>query len=289
MKINNKKRKRYLDPGTVLLIKQIFLGLSVFASVALIIFSIWHVTRLEVFTVDKVSVKGGFTIDKSLVSERVASELAGDYFRLVPKRFAYLYPEEDIKESVSQISRIKDVEVKRISQHEILVTYDEYIPEALWCKLSDVENCFLIDDQGLAFAEAPNLLGSSLVRYFSLEKEPEISTNITSPENFTKTKEFVYLVAQLGWFVTKVELDGADDVFYTFERGGEVKAALKEPVLKTIENLQTIIESDEFSHLDPGNFLYIDLRFGSRVFVNEEFEVVTEISTTTASTTEAFE
>jgi hypothetical protein len=56
-----------------------------------------------------------------------------------------------------------------------------------------------------------------------------------------------------------------------------------------INNLMAVISSPDFSHLKPGNFQYIDLRYGNKVFVNEEEVVVPEefdvVSTSTSSAT----
>jgi hypothetical protein len=43
----------------------------------------------------------------------------------------------------------------------------------------------------------------------------------------------------------------------------------KTPAVETLSNLETILASGTFTHLKPGNFQYVDLRFGSKVFVNE--------------------
>ena len=54
------------------------------------------------------------------------------------------------------------------------------------------------------------------------------------------------------------------------------------PATDVVENLLVVLASPEFSHLNPGNFSYIDLRFGEKVFVNEIGEVP-ETETATSS------
>lgn len=285
MKTNRKKRKRYLDPGILFLVKQVFLGIFVFTIITALLASIWYVTRLDFFTLEDITVEGGYTIDKNLVKTKAEAELTGDYLKLIPKKFSYFYPKDKLLLTISEVPRIKDVVVERKSRNGIHISFEEYLPDALWCNPNPSDQCYFIDDLGYAFSPAPNLLGSSLVRYISLENENDLKHNLTEPENYIKTKQFIDLVSQIGWFVTRVELDAVGDVFYTFERGGEVKASLVDESDKVVKNLQTILESDEFSHLDPGTFLYVDLRFGSRIFVNEEITNLLEYSTTTATTT----
>jgi hypothetical protein len=87
-----------------------------------------------------------------------------------------------------------------------------------------------------------------------------------------------------GWYVRLVEVDAVRDAFFTIAGGGEIKATLNESPARTIENLNTILRSEEFSDLEPGNFQYIDLRFGTKVFVNEE--PLLPPATSTATVTE---
>jgi hypothetical protein len=47
------------------------------------------------------------------------------------------------------------------------------------------------------------------------------------------------------------------------------------------QNLKTILASEEFAHIAPGEFQYIDLRFGDKVFVRE---ANMDTSTTSSST-----
>lgn len=278
------KPKKYLDPGTIVLIKQVFWGVLVFSAVAIIITAIWYVTRLSSFTLTTITVEGGITINKANV-ERVANqELEGLYLKLVPKRFAYLYPEEEIVAKVSEVERIKDVAVERVSGTELRVTFDEYLPDTLWCKLTADSECLFLDETGFAFGPAPVLSGGSVVRYFATERETELRVAPFSESDYQTSKDFSDLLSSIGWFVTKIEINSTADVFYTLAQGGEIKATLTEPAERPFSNLETILRSKEFIHLKPGNFQYLDLRFGTRVFVNEE--LLSEAATSTATTTD---
>jgi hypothetical protein len=282
-----KKRKKYLDPGTIILIKQILLGLFIFSCVAIIITIIWYATRISALTIQTVSVTGGITIKKEEVKSRVEERLTGTYFRLVPKRFAYFFPEEDIYKYINEIERIKDVKVERVSGTELQISFDEYMPDNLWCDLNSQANCYFLDGKGYSFARAPELLGESLVRYYASEKNAELSVSPFSKEDYEATKKFSDRLAEVGWFVTKVEINSTRDAFYTLIQGSEIKTTLTEGEEKPFGNLEAIFKSDEFSHLKPGNFQYIDLRFGTRVFVNEEPKIAIDESASSSATSTA--
>ncbi len=279
------KRKKYLDPATVIVIKQVLLGLLIFSKVATIITTVWYVTRISRLTIETISVSGGITINEEIVKAKAEEKLAGAYLKIIPRRFAYFYPEQEILSNVSQIERIKDVKVERLSGKEIKISFSEHIPDTLWCSQEDDSKCYFFDSTGYSFGVAPTLSGESVVRYFSSENKAEIGRRPFSPEDYEATKQFTKQLGEIGWFVTKVEINSARDVFYTLSQGGELKATLTEDSAKAFSNLETILQSKEFGHLKPGNFKYLDLRFGSRVFVNEELETI--ISTSTPTSTEA--
>ncbi len=286
MKARQVKKRKYLNPATVLLIKQIFLGLLVFASVTLVISAVWYITRLETFTISTVSVTGGFTLDKEAIKKASEAELEGAYLKLIPKRFSYFYPEAKVLAAVSQFERIKDVKVERTSRQEVSVTFGEYKPDALWCDIKDAKKCYFLDEVGFAFALAPDLSGGSMLRYYSSEQEPENKSHPFATADYLNAKQLANFLNDHGWFVKTVEINSNRDAFYTLAHGGEVKATLTLTATETMENLLTVVESEEFSHLAPGTFQYLDLRFDTRVFVNEELPELTIASTSAATSTE---
>jgi len=275
-----KKRKKYFDPGTIIIVRQIVLGILVFSGVALLLTAVWYGARINSFTIQNIDISGSKTISESLIKERVEKELEGAYFKLIPKRFSFFYPEEEIVKSVSEIERIRNVGVNKVSGTEVSIVFDEYIPEALWCdKDSEVDEvCYFLDKTGYSFGEAPNLSGESLVRYHKLGEKPDRNTRPFEQEDYEATREFSELLRRDGWYVTLVEIDSMRDVFYTLARGSELKTTLLDDPVKPFTYLTTLRQSKEFEHLDSGNFQYIDLRFGAKVFVNEELKTL-EVAT----------
>lgn len=284
MKWQRKKRKA-IAPEKLLLIKQGVIGVGITLVLALIGTGVWYGTRVPNLTIDTVTVVGGVTVDRELVRKQAAAALEGSYFKLVPKTFAWLYPQDEIASQISTIERVREVHVERISGTEVAVAFDEYVPYALWCEARGSTGCLFIDRNGYAFGKAPPLTGGSFVRYVDLAHEPELRAQAFPRDTVRATELFIEsLERELGFFVTHVELDSAGDAFYTLAGGGELKATVTGDQQMTVENLATILQSDAFSHLAPGNFQYIDLRFGNKVFVNEEAPApVGEGATSTAT------
>lgn len=276
------RKKQLIHPDKIAIIKQIFKGFLAISAVVLLLVGIWHGTRVQSLTINTVTVTGGETISHEIIKKTAELQLEGTYFGLIPKRFAWLYPKSDIERALRDIKRVHNISVVREYGTTITITFDEYIPYALWCQSTESDECLFIDQTGLAFAEAPVLNGGSFLRLITIDKEMKVLETVSSIERLNSIFELVTLLSEQEWFVSKVELDRVGDAFLHLTGGGELKVALSVPATDVVENLLVVLASPEFSHLNPGNFSYIDLRFGEKVFVNEIGEVP-ETETATSS------
>ncbi len=258
-----------MNPSTVLLIRQIIVGVLIATFFGLLTSSVWFATRVNALTIDTITVRGGETIQHSEVESVVRAQIDGSYMKLVPRAFAFTYPHENIVAEVNKVHRIKNVSVVRSGGNELLVEFDEYVPHALWCKNSESAGCFFLDENGYSFAPAPTLEGGSFLRFVSIAKDPSEHVQAFPEEEYKRVHELTQKFAAAKWFVSKAEIDAASDAFLTIVDGGLFKVSLKQSADETVSNLLTVLGSENFTHIKPGNFEYIDLRFGSKVFVNE--------------------
>jgi hypothetical protein len=274
--VGMKTRRKRLDPNTVVLLKQIGIGAVAIGCVALLITAIWYGTRVSKLTISTVEVSGGETIQLEVVEQLVQATLDGEYLGLVPRRFAWLYPKTEILTAVQQINRIHNIKIERVDGNQLSIGFDEYVPAALWCLSVEQSDCLFLDQSGYAFADAPQLSGGALLRFVTIGREAVVGQSMVEAEGLEVLQRLVALLAEQGWFVSHVELDQVGDAFLKIVSGGELKVAVGVAPEVTVENLLVVLASPEFVHLKPGNFQYIDLRFGNKVFVNEEEPVSPE-------------
>ncbi|MFW6210247.1 MAG: cell division protein FtsQ/DivIB [Patescibacteria group bacterium] len=285
--MKRRRSRRRIDPNTLVLLRQIGWGLLTFTIVGLLIAGAWYGSRVDALTITQISVSGGETIDHATVRELVEAELTGTYLGLIPRRFAWTYPEQDILTTLLSVERLHSPEVTRSNGRTLQVRFVEYEPFALWCTDLAGGECWFLDQTGYAFADAPPLSGGSFLRLVRLDEVPSTTKRVASTTHFARVVELTDELAQIGWSISHVELDQVGDVYLQVVGGSELKATLSEPPASTVDNFTAILGSDEFSHLAPGNFQYVDLRFGNKVFVNEELPAVPEIGTSTATSTQA--
>lgn len=281
------RRKRLINPDTLVLLKQIGIGLLVLSTVALIITGVWYGSRLQSLTISEVKVSGGETISHQLVKDIAWAEMQGQYLGLIPKQSAWFYPAENIKTELKRIERITNISVILINSKELQITFDEYVPFALWCNTVDSKDCLFVDESGYAFAKAPNLTGGSFLRLSKIGTETKLQTEMVSKDEFLKLIETKKLLEEKGWFVSQIEVDKEGDAYLGLSPHSELKISSRQTPLETVDNLFTVLSTDEFSTLKPGDFNYIDLRYGNKVFVKvESDEAISQEATSSATTTE---
>jgi cell division septal protein FtsQ len=276
--LRKKVQKRRLSPVQM----QFFIGFCIALLLTLLVTCVWYITRIESLQITNIEVVGGTTIPHSTIESNINTLLTGTYSRIIPKRFRFLYPHDELVERIQGLSRVKNVQIEVTDAQTMTVVFDEYIPYALWCSTADETACFFIDATGFAFSPAPTLEGSAFVRYVETGSLPKLGAYSFDSKYIKETTAFVEeLKEKLSLYVTHVTKVGTYDIEYTITDGGVIKVSQSKSMEDTFRNLETILGSKEFAHIEPGAFQYIDLRFGDKVFVNEN--PIGSVATTTAS------
>ena len=283
-KTHTKNRRQVQEPS---MWRHVGYGALTCSIVTLLITTMWYVTRLPSLTIASVHIQGGETISHDEIQTVIDQVFQGSYLKIIPYRFTLLYPDDALRAGVASVSRVHDVVIARSGRTSLAVTFTEYEPFALWCSdKDDTALCYFLDATGYAFAPGPQLQGGTLARHIlegqhELEKKQAFETSA-----FVKTHAFLERLSyELGLRITDVLYTKDGDIQLSVNGGGGLIIRDDESYDKTFENIRSILDSKEFKHLKPGNFQYIDLRFGNKIFVNEELILSDEVGTSTATTT----
>lgn len=262
--------------------RQLLKGFLRLVIIGVVMALIYYATRLNAVTITEVRIVGGETISHDEVRSRVTDELKGTYFLIVPKQFAFLYPRNRIEEVLKKVPRMYDIKVSRASRTALSVSFDEYIPHALWCVAGNVDvPCYFMTSDGYAFAPAPNLVGGTLTRH-SIEGATSITEGVViEAEQLHAVDTFIARAQEESNFrITSLIHKENNDVEFMINGGGMIYVTPDNDLESTFENLKSVLASEEFRHIKPGNFKYIDLRFENKVFVNETLETIDTATTT---------
>jgi cell division septal protein FtsQ len=277
---NARSRSRRRDRESSVRLQIIIGGvLSVF--ILLVFTGVWYVTRLPSVTIQTITVTGGETIESSTIQNAAKEVLNGSYLRLIPYSFFFTYPHDAITSTIETIDRVESVEVKRTDRTTLEITFTEFKPYALWCMREEIPTCFFLNEKGYAFAESPQLKGGSFVRH-TIEGEEELTEKqVFDEERFTKMHQYLEVLSrELNLRVTDLYYTTEGDVELRVNGGGKIYMRNDGNYDTALANIKTILTSDTFKHLKPGNFQYIDVRFGNKIFVNEA-PLVDPVGTTT--------
>jgi cell division septal protein FtsQ len=223
-----------------------------------------HAPFMRIATVDVAS-SGG--VASTSVVELVQNQLSGSYFFLFPRNNIFLYPKQDIQESLRvAYPIIKDAQVhaKNFTAIEVSLTLRE--PAALWCASQDA--CKLMDEDGVIYADAPQFSAPLYTKYFG-----SVSTS-TSPAQFLTPEEFRSLFALVDALnkkaasttVAEVSIDQNGDVKALFQNDFALLFASADNGGDVFDRFSLALESDLFKNHTLADFEYLDLRFGEKLY-----------------------
>jgi hypothetical protein len=137
------------------------------------------------------------------------------------------------------------------------------------------------NQDGYAFAEAPILHGGTFLRHFVSASANLETGQVIEPELLSAINVFIdQMKVVLHFRINSLTYMLDNDISFNVNGGGQIIISAKKDLTETLENIAAVLDSDEFKHIEPGNFKYIDARFENKIFINED------LSTSTTSTEE---
>ena len=265
------KQRATFRPETYQLIKQIFIGFGLFLLVGVLLYGIWYGTRLEQVTITQVEVTGQQTVTEEYLLHEINAALDEHIvLGLIPNRFTFMYPRQQITAALEAVPRIATVELETKQRNTLSVKVEEYVPDALWCSYESLDSCYFLNSDGQAFAPSPRLSGGSFIRYVYQGNEPERGAFLVAENILADIDWFMMHLQQLfNFYPILVALYEDDRVTYSAADGRQILITLRQGVDETLQFLEVFFGSEEYSHLRTESFVYIDARFGNRIFVKE--------------------
>ena len=281
-----KKQKRQILKRKVLLLFIAFLILLV---------ALCFVVRIPKINIHTVEVSGNKVIDTEVIQGIVEKELEGSYFWLIPKTNFLFYPKyKIIRELEDQYKRLTDIEIKVRGAQTLEVSVKERVGLYTWCgedlpaegvNFEDVK-CYFMDAQGYIFDQAPYFSGDVYFKFFGPlgdgTKDMESSNFLESPaghyfipELFVRVVLLEDTLSQMGTRVMALYVKDKSEMEFYLESSGSIRNAPKIIVnqdadfIKIAENLDAALTTEPLKtdfKQKYSSLLYIDLRFGNKVY-----------------------
>ena len=247
-----KKRKRI----------KFFILLAGFLSV---LYLLVYLSRQERFMITEVAVLGENIVDKEELTQITEYLLEGNYFWLIPRANALIFPRRAIKQSlIEEFPRLKSVDLDLGKQRRLLITVDERLPFALYC----ASDCFFLDEEGLIFAPAPSFSSGVYFIYSVLDPiENPVGKRFITIEKFESLSKFIKTLSALNILPLALEV-GDDEYSLSLSDDRKIIWRRDGDLALIYSNLEAFLSNDSIraqrNFLD--RILYLDLRTEDKVF-----------------------
>ncbi len=239
-----------------------------------------YFSRLEGLNISEIEVSGNKVVDADAIENAVKEKIAGKYIWLFPKSNILYYPNKYIKKELqNKFHRLDNINVSIKDRKTLAVSVTERVALYLWCgqTQSPEEKCYFLDDSGYIFDEAPYFSGEVYFKFYGkdgLDFENPIGAYF-SEQNFKELLSFKDILLGMGLKPVRINiLDNGDVELFLARGSGEQsgpKILFKSAAdLKNVaENLQAALGTDPLMSgfkKKYSSLLYIDLRFGNKVY-----------------------
>jgi hypothetical protein len=248
--------------------------LTIISIVALVAVAIpVYLLKTSRFQITNLVVVGNSVTQYEDIQKIVVDKINANYLWIFPKSNDAVYPKSAIKNTLFQnIPRLNSINISLSNPHTLVVSVTENSPSALYCTDTtnpvDPSGCYFLDKTGYIFSEAPSFSGGVYVVYTSQPLiDSPLKKSFLTPEKFAPLNNFLESLSKIG-LSPKTFIDKGDEYNVVLSNNAVV-------MWKSSADLDTI-QSDLESFLSDPNFLkersglqrilYIDLRFGSKVF-----------------------
>ncbi|MFZ2048986.1 MAG: hypothetical protein WAV25_01650 [Minisyncoccia bacterium] len=229
--------------------------------------------RNKNFQVVNLEIKGNVVTKSEEIQAIVDEGLSGNYLWVIPRSNSLLYPKNGIiKNLLDREPRLSKVEISAPDVKSIVVSVSERTPTALYCK--DITNtstpvsCYFIDANGFIFSEAPAFSGGV---YFVYTSEPlldaPLKVQFMEAKKFKLLDVFIKSLADAGLY-PKVFVFKKDEYHLILSNGADIMWKESQNLDQIRSNLVSFVEDASFrkDKNNLSNILYIDLRFGNKIF-----------------------
>ena len=260
----------------------IFLSIFLFLFIGLVFLSRWE--RLQI---ENIEISGNKIIESKMILEKVEEDLTGHYLWVIPKTNFLLYPENSIKKELAEdFKRLENINVSIDTMRVLKIELSERKAVYTWCGdtldsrtagINTENKCYFMNELGYVFDEAPYFSGDVYFRFFG-----KINRNGEDPsgryflvDNFGKLIFFLDTLKNIDIkpIALYVKEDGEAELYLSSNASlidsPKIIFNIDTDLNKIAENIQASVATPVFKEQiekDPDSLLYLDLRFGNKIY-----------------------
>lgn len=219
--------------------------------------------------IKRIEFSGTVVLNENELREEVKKYISGDYFRLIPKDFYLMVSSTKLAKNLTEVyPRIENIKISKNLSGLLKIKITERKLFGIACQNeSEGKDCYFIDQNGVAYEQAPNSLGSLIIKIDADLDKPRVGKRILVPELLEKLTQASEESRRLtGATINSYNLLRSDskEIRGLNSDGYKVYLNREDDFKKVFGILKTVLEKeikDKKGELD-----YVDLRFENKVF-----------------------
>ena len=254
---------------------------------------VFYGLRYEGLRIQEVTVETDGSLDTAAIGARVQESLDGSIIGLFPKSsILFLHTTEIERMLHTNFPRIREVDIQRKSFHTLHAVIKERLPAALWCgdvvptvpkpttastthSEAGTGRCYLVDNEAYIYAVAPTFSGESFPRYYgSLSQAEPAGQHMIPVAEFQAWQAFHADMQEHERPLAALLFVDERDVEIYLTNGLRIFIPRTLNKQESLQRLLTTLDSDA---IDTTRAIdYLDLRFGTKVFIKYQLETSTD-------------
>jgi hypothetical protein len=224
--------------------------------------------------VSQINISENEFINDQDVLEKASQIISGRHLFLFSKSNFLLIPQSKIEDYIlDTFPSAKDVDIK-VKFNEMEIVINEHQAVAKWCGIdfNDPSDCYLLNDWALIFAKENIIEEKEVIEFYGLtdattsEEIELVGQRHIEQGVYDRILVFLNNLNQLE--INPIFVDTTDkETFAVYtERGPYLLIEKNDDPNEVLNNLKTVIETEELNDAQFKNLEYIDLRFGNKVY-----------------------
>lgn len=235
--------------------------------------------------IDKIIVSGNRIVETKDIEDTVRQDIVGKYFRLFSRANSFIFPEKKIQlDLLQKYKRLLDLTLKVTDIKTLEITVSERQAKYIWCgdifpTIDDLgAQCYFLDDDGYVFDTSPYFSGGVYFKFYGQihsASADKLGAHFLS-NDFQRVVNFKETMENMDLKVISLEVKDDNDVYAYLSSGASIIFKLSDDFEKLAENLQSALATEPLHtnfNKKYNSLLYIDLRFGNKVYYKFRSEI----------------
>ncbi|MEK7104643.1 MAG: hypothetical protein AAB868_01215 [Patescibacteria group bacterium] len=258
----------------------------------LILVGLSFFSKWENININDIQILGNKVIETKMIESVVKEKIIGNYLWFFPKTNFLFYPKGQIKKELAdKFKRLKNISLNIQNFKTLNIFLTERTALYTYCGITPPETndnnqrCYFVDNSGYIFDEAPYFSGEVYLKFYGATDVERLNSGRPTSEinpsgsyffqpNFSKLISFKETLKKIGIKPAVFYIDNTGDIKMflsssTSQMGPEIIFKADSDFNQIIENLQSVLTTEplqtEFK-TKYSSLLYIDLRFGNKVY-----------------------